>query len=229
MKTKTKIITSLVAMVLLISGGYCSGKTEKQTSDSKTSSAHHLAQQSDNPQSGNPTEQEPNTPKPTRPGADNAAAPTQEFTLLSAAFEHEQSIPTEYSCDGADQSPPLHWLHPPNGVQSYVLIMDDPDAPIGVWDHWILFNIPPTVHSLDAAIPSQDRLEDGSIHGTNSWGRTDYGGPCPPSGTHRYFFRLYALDARLSLHPDATKTEVQEALKPHVLAETVLMGTFSRE
>jgi Raf kinase inhibitor-like YbhB/YbcL family protein len=145
--------------------------------------------------------------------------------LTSTAFAEGGPIPVRYSCDGKDISPPLVWDDPPEGTQSLALIMDDPDAPVGTWDHWIVFNIPTELRKLPEAVSTGDI---NATFGKNSWGRNDYGGPCPPSGTHRYFFKLYALDTTLSLDENADKGQVIVAMDGHVLAETELMGTFSR-
>ena len=114
-----------------------------------------------------------------------------EFRLTSPAFGHNDRIPDIYTCAGKDINPPLRIQNIPQNTKSLVLIMDDPDAPMGTWNHWIVFNIPP----IDAI--KEDSVPEGASHGKNSWGRFDYGGPCPPSGIHRYFFRLYALDTFL--------------------------------
>ncbi len=140
--------------------------------------------------------------------------------LTSPAFTHEGMIPDRYTCDGADVSPELGIEGVPEGTVSLVLVMDDPDAPGGTWDHWVVFDIPVT-----ASVP-----EDVGATGTgglNSWQRTGYGGPCPPSGTHRYFFTVLALDAELDLAEGATKVEVMAAAEGHVLDEAVLMGTYA--
>jgi Raf kinase inhibitor-like YbhB/YbcL family protein len=151
-----------------------------------------------------------------------------EFKLTSDVFVDGDQIPSIYSCDGGDTSPALTWEGVPEESKSLVLVMDDPDAPGGTWIHWVLFNIPAQVSQLPASIPANAELADGSLHGQNSWGRSDYGGPCPPSGTHRYYFKLFALDTELNLKPGATVDEVYLAMKDHVLAETALMGTYSR-
>jgi Raf kinase inhibitor-like YbhB/YbcL family protein len=152
------------------------------------------------------------------------------FELTSTAFTQGNSIPALYSCDGQDISPPLAWSDPPAGTQSFALIMDDPDAPVGTWDHWILFNIPANMRELSENLPldAKNQDPDAIFVGSNSWGRADYGGPCPPSGTHRYFFRLFALDTTISLLPGASKGELSNAMEGHILALTELMGTFTR-
>lgn len=152
------------------------------------------------------------------------------FELTSTAFTQGEPIPVKYSCDGEDISPPLAWGNPPEGTQSLALIMDDPDAPVGTWDHWLLFNIPADMRDLEENLPITGKNQDpGSIFvGNNSWSRADYGGPCPPGGTHRYFFKLYALDTTISLLPGVAKQELLSAMEGHILAETELMGTYSR-
>ena len=171
-------------------------------------------------------------PEPTAAPVDTAPAPfipetPVDFALTSIIIVNEQPIPVYHSCDGEDQSPPLDWNEPPAGTQSFALIMDDPDAPGGTWVHWVLFNIPGDARSLIGNLPPDAQLPDGSIQGVNSFGRNDYGGPCPPSGTHRYFFKLYALDTKLNLDESAGKEEVLAAMEGHVLAQAELMGTYS--
>ena len=148
--------------------------------------------------------------------------------ITSPAFQHEGMIPPKYTCKGEDKSPQLKWENAPTNVKSFVLICDDPDAPIGTWDHWILFNIPPTQNQLEEGIPKKAELPDGSKHGKNSWGRTDYGGPCPPFGTHRYFFKLYALDTLLNLKSGASKKDVLKAMDNHILEQAELIGKFKK-
>jgi Raf kinase inhibitor-like YbhB/YbcL family protein len=150
--------------------------------------------------------------------------------ITSTAFEHEAMIPSKYTCDGQDISHDLSWTGVPEGAKSLVLINDDPDAPVGLWVHWVLYNIPPHSTGLPEGVDKKTpSLPDGSVQGTNSWGRTGYGGPCPPGGTHRYFFKLYALDTVLDLPPGAKKDAVEKAMKGHVLAEAVLMGRYARK
>ncbi len=141
--------------------------------------------------------------------------------LSSPAFSHHAWIPTRYTCDGENVSPPLRIEELPPGTASLVLVVEDPDAPGGTWDHWTVYDITPT-----SALP--EGAEPDGTPGTNSWGRTGYGGPCPPHGTHRYVFRLLALDTRLGLAPGATKAAVLDAAAGHVLAEATLVGHYSR-
>jgi Raf kinase inhibitor-like YbhB/YbcL family protein len=143
--------------------------------------------------------------------------------LTSAAFQHNGAIPSEYTCDGSDLSPPLAISDVPSNAKSLVLISDDPDAPVGTWDHWIVFNIPASTMQIPKG------TEPKGIGGKNSWGRTGYGGPCPPSGTHRYFFKLYALDTMLNLQEGAAKKDIEKAMQSHILAKAELMGTFKRQ
>jgi Raf kinase inhibitor-like YbhB/YbcL family protein len=148
--------------------------------------------------------------------------------ITSSAFAHESAIPEKYSCKGENVSPALAWGEPPAGTQSFALIMDDPDAPGGTWVHWVLFNIPASARGLPEAFPADATLPDGSMSGNSSFGRTGYGGPCPPSGTHRYFFKLYALDEMPAISAGATKGELEKAMVGHILANGELMGTFSK-
>lgn len=149
--------------------------------------------------------------------------------LTSSAFSQGDPIPTKYTCDGDDVSPPLAWGDPPQGTASFVLINDDPDAPVGTWVHWVLYNLPANARSMPEAVPSDAELPDGSRNGQNSWRRLGYGGPCPPGGTHRYFFKLYALDTVLDLASGANKEEVLKAMEGHILGQAELMGVYSRK
>ena len=150
--------------------------------------------------------------------------------LTSDAFANGQTIPVKYSCKGKNISPALTWNEPPPGTQSFALIVDDPDAPMGIWVHWVVFNIPANTRSLpeDVQITEKNIKPNMISMGKNSWGDLRYGGPCPPSGTHRYYFKLYALDTTISLLPGASKEQVLKAMQGHVLAEGELMGTFSK-
>ena len=148
------------------------------------------------------------------------------FTLKSSAFSNQASIPVVYTCDGKDVSPTLVWEGAPPATQSFALIMDDPDAPMGTWDHWLLYNIPADTHDLPEHI---QKLPVGTLVGKNSWGRNDYGGPCPPDREHRYFFVLYALDTILNLPVGADKKTLQEAMQDHILAKAELIGKYDRK
>ncbi len=148
--------------------------------------------------------------------------------LTSPAFSEGEMIPTRYTCDGEDISPALAWSGVPETAQSLVLICDDPDAPVGTWDHWVLFNIPADASGLPEAVASESTLESGAVHGKNSWGRPGYGGPCPPGGTHRYYFYLYALDARLPLEAGSTKAQLLQAVEGRILDQGQLMGRYQR-
>jgi hypothetical protein len=148
--------------------------------------------------------------------------------ITSSTFTEGGRIPKQYTCDGADISPDLSWAGVPESTKSLVLICDDPDAPMGTWVHWVLFNIPPGESALPAKTPSNANLSNGAKHGTNDFRRLGYGGPCPPGGTHRYYFKLYALDIELNLDSGATKSKVEEAMRGHILAEGQLMGKYQR-
>lgn len=149
--------------------------------------------------------------------------------LESTAFTSNQLIPSTYTCDGKDISPPLSWSEPPEKTQSFALIVDDPDAPGRTFVHWVLYNLPPTTRQLPEGLPHQPELSLGGRQGKNDFDRYGYGGPCPPSGTHRYYFKLYALDAELDLELGVTKSALLKAIEGHLLAETELIGHYSRK
>jgi Raf kinase inhibitor-like YbhB/YbcL family protein len=151
------------------------------------------------------------------------------ITVTSSAFQQGKAIPSQFTCDAADMSPPLAWQGIPDGAKSIVLISDDPDAPVGTWVHWVCYDIPPTVGSLSQNILKVDTLPCGGKQGLTDFRSIGYGGPCPPSGTHRYFFKVYALDILLNLPAGKTKKEIQTAMKGHVLAQGELMGVYSRK
>jgi Raf kinase inhibitor-like YbhB/YbcL family protein len=154
------------------------------------------------------------------------------LTLTSPAFGAGADIPVLFTCEGSDISPPLEWTGPPVGTRSLVLIMDDPDAPDPAapkrtWVHWVLFNLPPKAGGLPQGVASGD-LPPGTQEGLNDWGRTGYGGPCPPIGRHRYFHKLYALDTVLEGLATPTKAQVEAAMRGHVLDEVELIGTYEK-
>ena len=148
--------------------------------------------------------------------------------INSSAFTEGSNIPSKYTCDGQDISPPLEWKDAPEGTKSFALISDDPDAPVGTWVHWVAFNIPPNATKLEENIKHDKEFKNGMRQGNNDWPKIGYGGPCPPSGTHRYYFKLYALDTMLDVMPGATKEQLLKAMKGHVLAEVQLMGKYKR-
>jgi Raf kinase inhibitor-like YbhB/YbcL family protein len=149
--------------------------------------------------------------------------------LTSAAFAGGQTIPQKYTGDGSDVSPPLAWTGAPADAKSFALIADDPDAPAGTWVHWVIYDLPPGATTLAEGTPKRDALPDGAKQGVNDFRQIGYNGPAPPPGKpHRYFFKLYALDARLNLPSGLTKAELLKAMGGHVLAQGQLMGTFGR-
>jgi Raf kinase inhibitor-like YbhB/YbcL family protein len=153
---------------------------------------------------------------------------TMALTITSAAFKEGGMIPKRYTCDGSDVSPDLSWSAVPQGTQTLALICDDPDAPAGTWVHWVLFNIPADVASLPEGVPPEKILPNGARHGKNDFRKFGYGGPCPPGGTHRYYFKLYALDTALDLEAGIAKSRLVDAMKGHILAEGQLMGKYRR-
>lgn len=153
-------------------------------------------------------------------------SPEKRLELSTPAFDRGMPIPARYTCDGADVSPPFEWTGAPPQTLTYALVADDPDAPAGTWVHWVAWNIPQPRLAEDVA--REAVLADGTCQGRNSWGRVGYGGPCPPSGEHRYFFRVYAVDRRLELPPSTDKDDLVAALRGHVLAEGEILGVYSR-
>lgn len=153
------------------------------------------------------------------------------FKLTSSSFANGEGIPTQYTCEGKDLPPPLSWSDAPAGTKSFALIVDDPDAPDPAapkmtWVHWVLYNIPASASALPENIKA---LPEGTAGGLNDWKRTSYGGPCPPIGTHRYFHKMYALDTILAGLNRPTKTQLETAMKGHVLAKAELMGTYRKK
>lgn len=151
------------------------------------------------------------------------------MTLTSPAFQEGSEIPKKYTCDGAAVSPPLRWKDSPSETKSFALISDDPDAPVGTWVHWVLYDLPAEATELKEEVPTSDTLDNGARQGSNDFGKVGYGGPCPPRGpAHRYFFKLYALDSKMNLKPRATKQQLLNAMKGHILAEAQVMGRYKR-
>lgn len=148
--------------------------------------------------------------------------------LTSSAFEDGGLIPRAHTCDGEDVSPPLSWSGAPEGTKSFALLCDDPDAPRGDWVHWVLFNLPAEMSALPEAVPKRREGPSGSIQGVNDFGKPGWGGPCPPVGTHRYVFRVWALDTTLALPAGAKKADLLGAIERHVLGQARLVGRYSR-
>lgn len=168
--------------------------------------------------------------QPTAPtsNANSATVVSSQIALTSAAFKEGQSIPRPYTCDGINISPPLEWSGVSKSAKTLAIIADDPDAPAGTWVHWVLYNLPADNIGLVENVPATENLKAGGFQGKNDFGKIGYGGPCPPSGTHRYFFKIYALDGELALKAGATKAEVEKAMTGHVVAQGQLMGTYRR-
>jgi Raf kinase inhibitor-like YbhB/YbcL family protein len=180
--------------------------------------ASSCAKQSQQPQ---PVSNPPNPATATR----KAAAP--QIKVISAAFKDGEAIPRQHTCQGINISPPLEWTPTPE-AKTVAIICNDPDAPSGAWTHWLVYNLPGATMGLIENMPAQEKVAGGGMQGTNDFGKIGYGGPCPPSGTHRYFFKVYALDTELSLKPGATKDQLMKAMEGHILAQGQLMGTYAK-
>lgn len=151
------------------------------------------------------------------------------FEIKTDAFQSNGDIPVPCTCDGQNLSPPLRWNNPPPATKSFALISDDPDAPMGTWVHWIVYDIPVAVREFEEGIPRSETLPNGAKQGITDFGRPGYGGPCPPAGKpHRYYFKLYALDTLLNLPPQKTKSELLQAIQGHILAEAQWVGRYQR-
>lgn len=148
--------------------------------------------------------------------------------IKSTAFENGAMIPRKYTCDGQNISPSLVWSDFPSETKSFVIICDDPDAPSKVWVHWVIYNIPKNITSLEEDLPDLKVLTNGAIQGKNDFGAIGYGGPCPPSGTHRYYFKIFAIDTTLNLGPGLKKDQVLNEIESHILGVGELMGRYSR-
>lgn len=166
--------------------------------------------------------------------ASNEATPpvgSAALTLISPAFKQSELIPQKFTCHGQEISPAMEWSTPPEGTKSLALIMDDPDAPMGTWVHWLVYNLPPDARSLPEGASSpnaaSNNLPQGAVQGKTSFNRSDYGGPCPPSGQHRYFFRIYALDTLLN-GKNMDKAALIQSMNGHVLAQGELMGIYKQ-
>ncbi len=149
--------------------------------------------------------------------------------LISNAFKQGTDIPEKYTCKGEEISPPLHWLDPPKGTKSFCLTMEDPDTPLGVFTHWILFNIPPDKTELEENVPREEQFSDGMIQGRNGYHKNGYIGPCPPWGRHRYIFKLYALDIKLEPYPKLNKKKLLSMISNNILGKAELLGYYSKK
>jgi len=154
---------------------------------------------------------------------ENSFEEVEQFKISSPHFEHMDKIPKIFTCQGEDVNPLLIFQNSPEGTKSIALIVDDPDAPNGDWVHWLIWNIDPVLTRIE-----KNSIPPGAVQGTNSWGRQDYGGPCPPKGEHRYFFKAYALDTKLDLEPIAKKQDLLDAMQGHLLAVSELIGLYEK-
>jgi len=165
-----------------------------------------------------------------RPPSPDNRSTAMTIKITSPSFAEGQSIPSKYTCDGENISPPLSWDQAPESTKSVTLICDDPDAPAGTWVHWVLYDLPAVTKGLPEAVEPKPELANGARQGQNDFKQIGYGGPCPPKGgPHRYYFRLYALDGTLGLKPGATRSEVEGAMKGHILGQGQVMGTYKRK
>jgi len=165
-----------------------------------------------------------------KPATDSTPTPAQaataSFTITSPAFKEGQRIPRQYTCDGVNVSPPLEWTSVPKSARTLAIIADDPHAPAGTWVHWVLYNLPADNIGFVENLPSTEQIKGGGFQGRNDFKQIGYGGPCPPSGTHRYVFKIYALDTELPLKAGATKADVENAMAGHTVGQAQLMGTY---
>ena len=170
--------------------------------------------------------------KPTSTAPQSTSGPAKqdksEIQLTSTAFKEGEAIPRAYTCDGVNVSPPLEWIGVPKTAKTIAIVTADPDAPGGPWTHWVLYNLPADNIGLVENLPTTENLKAGGFQGQNDFEKLGYGGPCPPSGTHHYFFRIYAIDSELPLKARATKAELLKAMEGHVVLQGQLMGTYRR-
>jgi len=154
---------------------------------------------------------------------------TTKFTISSPSFTDGGEIPKQFTCEGQDLSPQLIWSGAAGGTMAFALLVDDPDAPVGNWNHWAIWNIPADSHGLSEGMPKSTHLADGSVQGTNDFRKAGYNGPCPPAGKpHRYYFKLFALDRKLNLETTIGKKELESAMRGHILAQSEWMGRYQR-
>jgi Raf kinase inhibitor-like YbhB/YbcL family protein len=166
--------------------------------------------------------------QPSPPQKSSTPETTPQMKLISLAFKEGEAIPRQFTCDGINVSPPLEWSGVPKTAKTIAIIADDPDAPNGTWVHWVLYNLPADNIGMVENLPSVENMTAGGFQGKTDFGKVGYGGPCPPSGTHRYFFKAYAVDSELPLKAGATKDELLKAMENHIVAQAQLMGTYRR-
>jgi len=171
---------------------------------------------------------QPTATTSTPPGTQATQSATPGIKLVSRAFTEGQTIPRQYTCDGINISPPLEWTGLPKSAKTITIIADDPDAPAGTWVHWVIYNLPADTLGMVENVPATEDVAGGGLQGKNDFQKIGYGGPCPPSGTHRYFFKIYALDGELPLKAGATKSEVEKASEGHIVGQAQLMGTYRK-
>ena len=210
-------IVVLLSCVLLISAALPACSPSTQLAPAATTAAPEPSLAAAQPSNSEQTQSDP-----------DQEGTNMTFQLKSSAFSHGEPIPRVYSCDGENVSPPLTWTDPPAGSEALVLIMDDPDAPSGDFVHWVLYGLPAEAGSMPQAVAAEENRQDGSRQGNNGRGQIGYTGPCPPGGTHRYFFHLYAVDNQINLAAGEAKQAVLQHIDGHVVATAELMGTFSR-
>ena len=222
MKRKIAFNLSVIVILLLFSMTFfsCHGKQE----DSRPSPAESEKVSKESPGMTDTAEK-----IPASPSKENSEKGDGKMLLTSTAFKEGEFIPKKYTGEGSDVSPQLSWENSPEGTKSFAIIVDDPDAPVGNWVHWVIFNISPDVKSLPENLPKEKTLSSGVMQGLNDFRKIGYNGPMPPRGkAHRYFFKLYALDTRLKLQPVIKKADLVKAMTGHILAEAHLMGKYKR-
>lgn len=151
-----------------------------------------------------------------------------QLEVTSSAFEEGANIPSDFTCDGEELSPPIQWASAPDGTKGFAVVVSDPDAPSGNWVHWMIYDLSPELDQLPLGISAKAVIPGGGFQGKNDFGKMGYGGPCPPQGAHRYFFKVYALDTILHLEPGVSKEQLERAMRGHILAEGSLMGRYER-
>lgn len=163
------------------------------------------------------------------PSAVQATGGAVSFRVSTTAFSAGEMIPKKFTCDGPDLSPPLTWKDAPARTQSFAIVVDDPDAPVGTWVHWVLYNLPANTKELPEGVEKKEQLASGALQGRNDFRKIGYNGPCPPPGKpHRYYFKLFALDTKLNLNAGATKADLERAMQSHILGEAQLIGRYGR-